>query len=279
MRAYVVNLARSAERRRHIARELARTGMQWELVEAVDARQADIDQPSIVAPGMKAHPLFRPGAAGCALSHLRVYERVLSSGDERAVVLEDDVLLPEDFSALADAVAANMEGAEVALLNFHHPDGLKLASESAVALEGPSVLASPVNIEGLTSGAAYVVTRQACAGLVETMLPMRFFSDEWWQLVRSRALERVRCVAPMPVRQSLEFATTIDHYAPGSWQWLLREACSHAGLYRLPLLRKAVEQRRRVDFEKWGALGDVQLVGNGLPEPAVPVLATLSSNA
>lgn len=263
VRAYAINLPRSTDRRAHMARQLERVGMAWEFVAGVDAREVDLDQPSFVTSEAKAHPLFRPGKVGCALSHCRVYERVLSSGDTVAVVLEDDAVLPADFTLLVEAVAAEMHGAEVTLLNFRHPDGAQLSPEGATEVAGSRVLATPLSVEDLTSGAAYLVTRQACENLAGAMVPMRFSSDEWWRFVAEGALDQVRCVAPMPVVQSLEFRTTIDHYPQGSMQWRFREVSSRLGVPRLPLLRTLVQRNRRRNFGTWGALGDFQLVGNG----------------
>jgi glycosyl transferase family 25 len=263
MHSYVISLPRSSDRRAHIVRQLRWAGVSWEFVDGIDGRGVNVDDPSIVTTQAKAHPLFRPGKAGCALSHRSVYEKVLNSGEDAAVVLEDDVDLPEDFERLVETVAAEMHGAEVTLLNFRHPDGLKVSLESAIEVAGHRVIASPLNLEELTSGAAYVITRQACEQLAGAIVPMRSSSDEWWRFVTEGALEQVRCVVPMAVRQSLKFRTTIDNYPQGSVQWRLREAWSRLGCYRLPLVRGVIHHRRTRDFKRWGALGKFELVRAG----------------
>src|SRR5262249_4415431 len=48
MRAYVINLARSLDRRAHITAELQKTGLDYEFITAVDGRELDLDDPTIV---------------------------------------------------------------------------------------------------------------------------------------------------------------------------------------------------------------------------------------
>ena len=58
------------------------------------------------------------GTAGCTLSHLDAYRKIVDDGLDMAPVLEDDVILPADLGSLADAVGKRLVGAEVALLSF-----------------------------------------------------------------------------------------------------------------------------------------------------------------
>ena len=97
MQVYVVNLARSPERRAHITAELAKTGLDYEIVTAVDGRDLDLDDVTLITPALLARNAFPAGAAGCALSHLRVYEEVLARGLDHALIIEDDVTLPADL--------------------------------------------------------------------------------------------------------------------------------------------------------------------------------------
>ncbi len=58
-----------------------------------------------------------PGTA-CVLSHFHTYQKILEDGRDRALVLEDDVVLPTDLGDLVDEVAHHLTGAEVALLDY-----------------------------------------------------------------------------------------------------------------------------------------------------------------
>jgi glycosyl transferase family 25 len=264
LQAYVITLPRSRDRQDHVSVQLEKCGVPWEWVEGVDARKANLVGSRYLAPEMAARSSLRPGAIGCALGHKKAYERVLASGLPYALILEDDVEVPADLLALAGKIGKHLRGAELALLNFRCPGGVKLKRRGAVDLGRGQLLAEPASLDGLTSGAAYVVANEACRRLTRAALPMRAFCDEWEWFVRQGVLERVFCVTPMPVRQSLDFRTTIDYYAPGSLRWYVGQFVS-GGLGRLPVLRLVVRRKRLTDYERWGA-GHAELVD--VPSPA-----------
>src|ERR1700722_18799012 len=116
MHAYVINLARSPDRRAHIVAELQRTGLTYEFIDAVDGRNLDLDDTTLVDPVLIARYSFPAGTAGCSLSHLSAYKKILADGFEHALILEDDIALPTDLNELAEDLASHMTGAEVALL-------------------------------------------------------------------------------------------------------------------------------------------------------------------
>ena len=76
MHTYVVNLARSADRRAHIMAELRKTQVSYEIVAAVDARDLDFSDTRLIDPAFAEASTDRPGVVGCALSHLEIYRKV-----------------------------------------------------------------------------------------------------------------------------------------------------------------------------------------------------------
>jgi glycosyl transferase family 25 len=212
---YVINLARSPERREHITAELRKTGLHYDFVPGVDGRELDLNDVSIVDPALFDRSSYPGGMAGCALSHLRVYERVLADGADAAVVLEDDVMLPADLGALAEAVVSHLAGAELALLNYDSEDPIRMSRDGGTPLPRSRLLVMPLDVRQPHSSAAYVITREACQRMLETLLPVRVSPDDWWFFYREGALDRIRCVLPMPVAKSPEFGSTIGFYGLG----------------------------------------------------------------
>jgi glycosyl transferase family 25 len=92
---YVINLARSPERRAFMAEGLARAGVAPEFVAAVDGRACRPDRAPPAA-------LSRAETA-LILSHRKAWRRLLASAAEYAVVLEDDAHVGEGFAELLDA--------------------------------------------------------------------------------------------------------------------------------------------------------------------------------
>lgn len=250
MLTYVINLERSADRRRHITAELASTGINYELITAIDGRSLDLSGPQLVRPGEpnQLHsPLWArtwnlPGVAGCTLSHLLVYQRIIASGSAQALVLEDDVVLMPDLPMVLDALPEHLSGAEVVLLNFDSHENLcQLSSRGTKPLPGERLLALPLDIAEPLSAAGYVITREACRRMLDRMTPARAKPDDWAFFYRQGVIDRLRCVTPMPVKKSPAFSSTIL-YDPGTLKARLRTL---AFARRYTFLDRAAAWRRR----------------------------------
>jgi len=244
MRAYVINLARSPERRAHMVRELDRVGMEHRFVAAVDGRALTaedrrrlVDEEAVA----RAPTWLTPTAIGCALSHLAAYREVLAAGESHAVVLEDDVRLPADMNALVEEVAARMTNADVALLHYHSFQPLRLAAPSANRFCDDRLLATPLDPGQLVSTVAYMVTAEACSRLAATVLPVRVAADSWGFLHQAAGLS-IRCVVPRPVGVRADFRSTLDHTAPDS---LAGRALDLVNRHRIFPLHQLLSARRR----------------------------------
>ena len=246
MRVYVINLARSPERRAHMVRELRKAGLDHEFVEGVEGRGLDLSDSGLVDQAWVGKSPFWSGVVGCYLSHLNVHKKLLEADTERALVLEDDVILPPDMSALIEAASAHMAGAEAVLLHHHrfgHAEGdeaYRFLRRGSVPLPGSRILALPCDVSQLGATGAYLITRDACHRMAKAMLPVRARVDDWAFFCNEGVLDKVRCVVPMPVRIDSSFRTTIDGYGPRTLQTRLRNA-----VIRVPLLSQALTTRRQ----------------------------------
>jgi glycosyl transferase family 25 len=219
VRAYVINLVRSPERRENITAQLIKHGIEYEIIEGVDGRELDLTDSRVtldISSSFLAADSFRPGLAGCALSHLRVYRKILDDGRDQALVLEDDVTIPADLSGLADAVAKQLVGAEVALLNFDSPQACRVSRRDAVALPSSRQLVLPIDLSQPVSGAAYVITREACERMNERALPVRVKADSWAHFYNEGIIDRLRCVVPLAVTKDPRFGSTMGYYSDAS---------------------------------------------------------------
>lgn len=248
MHAYVINLARSPERRAHITAELDKHGIDYELVAGVDGRDLDVHDAAIVDPSVLNTSWFRPGVAGCAVSHLRVYQEILAAGVDRALVLEDDIIVPADLSRLAGSVAGEMTGAEVVLLNYDSKVTCKMSREGVTPLPSSRMLVLPIDVSQPESAAAYVITREACERMIKKVLPFQARADDWGHFYTEGALDRVRCVMPLTVSKAPEFASTMDYNSQGSVKARVLRIINR---YDLRLLQKAITYRRQRIWHKF----------------------------
>jgi glycosyl transferase family 25 len=255
--AYVINLARSLDRRAHITAELAKTGLDYEFVAAVDGRELDVRDPAIVDPSL---PYIDPslpivdsglaaGTAGAALSHLSVYRKMIADGLDEALVLEDDVMVPADIGSLADAVAGQLSGAEVVLFSVDCPEPCRMSRDGSIRLAGSRLLALPIDVHQPRSGGGYIITREACERMVKSLMPVRVQADMWWYFYQEGLVDRVRCVVPFPVHKNPKFTSTIGSYSLGSG--FRGRVAGLLGRHNIPLLHQVLSYRRQRIFHQW----------------------------
>lgn len=106
---FVINLARDAERRAHMAAILDAIGVAAEFVPAVDgnalteADRAVYDRPRC----LRFYGVdMLPSEIGCYLSHYRLYERIIRERLDVALILEDDVYIDSALPDIVDALYA-----------------------------------------------------------------------------------------------------------------------------------------------------------------------------
>jgi glycosyl transferase family 25 len=216
MKAFVVSLAKSRERRESIKRQLANTSLDWEFIEAVDGyamSTADITLSTDPEALRKAPRYLNPGQIGCSLSHISCYSRILDEGLEHALVIEDDMLL--DLSRLAEACKAavlKLEERSVVLLYYRsHPGGkqcnFRYIDSSAVNLR----LAAPISIQDipLCTG-AYIISRKACQSLQANLFPVAHGADQWDVFLRNRWIDTLYVITP-PIATGSFFPSEIRY--------------------------------------------------------------------
>ena len=162
-----MNLARSLERRAHMMDELQRVDIEYDFVDAVDGRDVDLSDIRLVDPTVSNRSPYWAGVVGCYLSQLEVHNQVLRSGADRALVLEDDVLLPTDMRTSIEAASCQMAGAEAILLHHHRFDRsrgggpYRFFRRNAVPLPGSRTLTYPADVRDVGATGANLVTREA----------------------------------------------------------------------------------------------------------------------
>lgn len=205
MKIYVINLPESVERRKSIEQNLQQLGLEYEIVPAVHGKRLTPEEQALVktedsvilelAAGKKVKFMDKlyPGEIGCALSHLRVYQKIIDSDDKCACILEDDSILSSHF---VDAInSLDKITAPWDIVNFtdhtgmknwkwahkYHfgsdPESFKKQYFQRVGLFHP-VLDAIFNARRFLSMAAcYVINNEACKYLIEIGYPVRLPTD------------------------------------------------------------------------------------------------------
>jgi len=100
----VINLARSADRRNAFIEMNA--GLDYEFIPAIDGLTVN-KQSLIERKLLESRLQYTPGAIGCALSHLHLWECAIAQ-NQAITVAEDDAIFREDFSEKSSEVISQL---------------------------------------------------------------------------------------------------------------------------------------------------------------------------
>jgi hypothetical protein len=166
---FVISLARAPERRSAISKHLTDLGIEYRLIDAVDGKAMEASKiAKIVAPGKEMHP----GALGCYLSHINVYEVIRDEKIEVALILEDDACLDPRVRGLL------LNGCDHQDWDYCFLDCDDHNDKGPVFYDADSgrVIGAGFTAYGLSSGPqtthAYLITRSAAMNRLTHAFPM-----------------------------------------------------------------------------------------------------------
>ncbi|MGB3298915.1 MAG: glycosyltransferase family 25 protein [Phormidesmis sp.] len=208
-RVFVISLQDSTDRRQYVSSLLQHHGVDFEFFNATDGRAPNrVDKDSWV-PGVSKSNRFMPSQrdlrsaeVGCALSHVRIYEKIIQDKIESALILEDDIdLVESSVWVLSEATKlSKWDLIYFGVRNNHLPESLafkvkrhlyysvmrylrpSLRSSQFSATElsriFPRIVSRGLLRAGCHHGAhAYAVTRNCAAKLIEENFPVRLPAD------------------------------------------------------------------------------------------------------
>lgn len=192
---YVINLARATERMQHMRTQLNGLSVPFTRIEAVLGKELNLPIPEFdekkfnILTGKQANP----GEIGCYLSHIQTLRTFLDSEASYALVLEDDVNLPENLMQILAS----------ACTHGSHWDLLRLTSSREGAFLPIASLVEPYqlgyNTRVLKNTGAYFINRNAAELIIKHLLPMRLpydvALDREWDCGFKTA-----CIYPFPIK-------------------------------------------------------------------------------
>jgi len=95
---WVLNLERASSRRTYMVKQLEKLGLKYKMIVAVDGRNLSRDELAMYSPNEAIKHVKRElvrGEIGCALSHARLWDRIVEGNIPEVLVLEDDVVIGE----------------------------------------------------------------------------------------------------------------------------------------------------------------------------------------
>lgn len=200
IKAYLVNLDRSPGRLDFMRRQFEALGLAVERVAAVDGSTIDL------AP--YADSGLTPGEVGCFLSHRAIWEKLLRSDDDHALVLEDDVRLSTELPELLSNLSWIPETAGVVKLDM--AGGRIGVGKSACNVPGARKLWLLRTMHTGTAG--YIVSRAYAAKLIEESAGLKEAVDHFMFGIDAVANDygHIWQMAPAAVAQEKRFNTDLQ---------------------------------------------------------------------
>ena len=96
-KTYVINLDSRKDKLESIDKDLKKNNLEYERFSACDGKKLDIYSNDIAKYFDKNNKLT-PGQIGCALSHIKIWEKAIENNYKYTLVLEDDAIIPENFN-------------------------------------------------------------------------------------------------------------------------------------------------------------------------------------
>lgn len=201
MKIYVINLKKDVDRYKVVSGALEKLGLSWERVDAVQGSNVNREEHPEVFCGKEyivRHNFLSKailkgsltnGELGCAMSHLRVYHKLALSGDEGAIILEDDFVPRENLSYFIEQALKAVPDADIIYCHGAIRAGLRSAfwlRPKKVPLTNKVVLRQ--GIPGFNwffnrrrrrhmSTVCYWISRKAAMKLLDLGFPVKFESD------------------------------------------------------------------------------------------------------
>lgn len=172
---YAINLDRSVDRWNALSRRAEEFQLPIVRVSGVDGTQTPPEQRvgcDIAAFEFKNGRTMLPGEYGCYRSHLKALTQFLASGDDLAVIVEDDIVLPVDLLDRVRAAVAAVPDADVIKFFNHRVVAFRKIATSSLGDEIGRAAHGPWG-----SAACYAVARQGAYRLVTGLRVMEFPFD------------------------------------------------------------------------------------------------------
>lgn len=249
MKIYVINLASAIERYRRIDRQLRELGLTYERFEAVNGLTLNESEMAQFCSmdAIRSNPTWlTKGAIGCALSHWRVYQKIVADDTDLTLVLEDDVILPPDFPQILHALESQIGDEEVISLYFQSFKEIVFSGQTKVPLIGKYELASPLSLDSLGSAGAYLLKKQTAQKLAQQLAPIRAAADTWHYFHKIGAFQSLRCVLPFAATSSLA-ESTIDYVKKDNFLGKLKSFLSRHNFF---FFRDFLTWRRKRIWQK-----------------------------
>lgn len=199
MKLFVINLARAADRREFMRRQLDALKLDYEFVVGTDYREmSDDDFRTLCAPHVLAGDAYIKGVCAASISQIRAFQQMIDENLDYALICEDDAVFPHNIPEILKQLEPKLQPDEIVMLSYysHTHDALVLSTRDPRPVTDTLTLLSPVEIDKLGSAMAYIIPKSIAAQMIKTLMPMGYALDHWGKTYHKDGFQKLRCLYP-----------------------------------------------------------------------------------
>lgn len=237
---FVINLPVDKDRRQAIEKRLNDLNAVYEVVDGVYGDDVRVVERYDDARAIKEHGKSMVfGERGCAMAHISVYERIVKENIHHSLILEDDILLPDNFLSIVEKEISKNKNWDWLSFDYRYVGMEFLSNWFTASLntikKNPSfifyaTIKAPYMImlstfEGLRdfisrkfktfagakrfyrplyNAGAYILTKDGAEKLLSFTRPLRLTADQLPNVVRFKTDFNLYGYVPLIVRQNTE---------------------------------------------------------------------------
>lgn len=176
MKTYIIHVSTALEREKHIKTQILDKGLEAQFINEGDIK--DLTE-NILQTYFKGGMCVPQAATSCAYKHLRAYEYMLEQHIELALILEDDIILHQNFEAELKHIQAEIKTTNIQAFFISLEDSDLRFIKKSTRLKNTRLYPQPT---GRTAG-AYIVDLEAAKRILEKIkttkcdLPIDWFHN------------------------------------------------------------------------------------------------------
>jgi len=196
LKFYIINLARSPERRKSVIKNLEKFGIKnYEFVEGLDASFYSTEQLNHLIDKQRLERPLPNGMIGCAIGHIKAVRKFLKDSEATyGVILEDDFLL---HSSIEEVIAnINSEVLDLGPVLLYGYIKNSLIFEENMKLTSVHSLFNVKDTLQIWSALGYMLNKKTAAKLLHVIYPIKDVPDSWGKFQEWGAFEKLFIIYP-----------------------------------------------------------------------------------
>ena len=218
---FCLSLATSIDRRQAFRQQGSRYGIQFTYVDAPDANllpSVELYRHVSQISALRIHgKRLSAGEAACALGHRKIYDTLLASDDDAALIFEDDVLIDPGIQPVLEGLARMIPSRDCSFIYFlrqrvSKKGRLGLTEDGAISLTNQHKLKKAVIPNNCLKGTdAYLISRRAAANILSSQ-EIECVADGWDYFMRKQYINELRFIDPPVVRHNDQLGSIIKKH-------------------------------------------------------------------